>query len=975
MAIYHLSVKNGVNESSGGTRGANHHAYINREDKYKNREDLETKHSGNLPNWAIDAKHFWASADRYERKNGRVYKELEISLPRELNEEQREKLVKEFIEQHFGTSYTYSYAIHNPLASDGEHNPHVHIMFCERKLDGIDRTEQQHFKRYNADCPEKGGAQKDRFFNARNYVYQVRFEWANHVNDFCEKLGIDARIDHRSYKDQGIDLTSQNFRAEYISDHSYSINENIKEVRRQNGETIIECPSEAIKALTANQSVFTASELERFLASHTDGEEQYLKAYEAVLKSPECELLFDENEVVFSSKELIDLEHSISVLIYNANDDSRRVKPIDLTDTLPINAMNVIADRTFNDEQHRAFLTLTSTDRVSVLNGSAGTGKSYVLSGVADAFTASGYEVHGIALQAITANAIAEDCGVPSSTIASFLARYESGNLEIHDKSVLILDEAGMVGSRDLQKLLLICEKHGAQIKMVGDSYQLSAVMAGSAFKFVQDQLDGKNQAELVDIQRQKHATHAEKMTQASQSLAKHDVSTAMDIYQSLGNVHTHDDHASAVMRVVDDWMNDQSQDKLMLAHSNKDVNDLNLVARSRLIKDGQLDDENFDIQTHQGILNIRAGEKIVFKKNDKSLNVTNGEVATVIGFTQNHLGEVDRIVFEKGNNDLVSIDVKAYNHFKYGYANTIHASQGMTVDSTHVLCSEHMNANLAYVAMTRHKHKLNIHYKTEDFATNEQVAVKNKDGSLSIDHNNEPVMRDVSAYEKFIQTLSRSETKKFSTDYTVVEEKEKLIKSYLNDHRLHIKDKAYLYGVNRDFERLTGEQKIYSRDEIVSEVRAHLKSKALIGKELVKRGDMCIAQGEKIKLTEAVEFKTGWFKSERLSKDTELQVLDAYTVKDKGYLEVRCHNTDYKIPFDKVKFDYPDRYFNEYKNETQARFDARNNSEVYARMRASLNQQKTDSPKQNFNDPISTMRHHEQYIHKQNAPKRGMRW
>lgn len=156
-------------------------------------------------------------------------------------------------------------------------------------------------------------------------------------------------------------------------------------------------------------------------------------------------------------------------------------------------------------------MTLTSTDRVSVLNGSAGTGKSYVLSGVADAFTASGYEVHGIALQAITANAIAEDCGVPSSTIASFLARYESGNLEIHDKSVLILDEAGMVGSRDLQKLLLICEKHGAQIKMVGDSYQLSAVMAGSAFKFVQDQLDDKNQAELVDIQRQKHAIHAEK--------------------------------------------------------------------------------------------------------------------------------------------------------------------------------------------------------------------------------------------------------------------------------------------------------------------------------------------------------------------------------------------------------------------------------------------------------------------------------
>ncbi|WP_171252928.1 MobA/MobL family protein, partial [Acinetobacter baumannii] len=218
MAIYHLSVKSGRQYGSSGSRGASHYAYINREGKYK-REDLENIKSGNLPNWAKDAAHFWKSADKNERINGRIYTELEISLPRELNKEQREELVQEFVDKTLGKNFTYSYAIHSPLASDGEQNPHIHLMFSERKLDGIDRDEVQHFKRYNPTNPEKGGAGKDRYFSSKVFVADTRLSWANHVNDFCENLGLDARIDHRSYKAQGLELSSQNFRADYVSNH------------------------------------------------------------------------------------------------------------------------------------------------------------------------------------------------------------------------------------------------------------------------------------------------------------------------------------------------------------------------------------------------------------------------------------------------------------------------------------------------------------------------------------------------------------------------------------------------------------------------------------------------------------------------------------------------------------------------------------------------------------------------------------
>lgn len=102
---------------------------------------------------------------------------------------------------------------------------------------------------------------------------------------------------------------------DYVSNHKDFINENIKNIRHQNGEIIIEHPSEVIRALTSNQSVFTARDLERFVMAHTDSQEQYLKAYEAVMtSSPDMAMLFGKDKVVFSSKELVGIVDFISAL-------------------------------------------------------------------------------------------------------------------------------------------------------------------------------------------------------------------------------------------------------------------------------------------------------------------------------------------------------------------------------------------------------------------------------------------------------------------------------------------------------------------------------------------------------------------------------------------------------------------------------------------------------------------------------------
>ena len=219
MAIGRLSVKVGKAGKAGP-----HAAYIAREGKYANRlengEKLEAKESGNMPDWARDhPQEFWKAADEYERKNGTTYREMEIALPRELSPDQRKDLVREFVQQEIGERHAYQWAIHTPKAIDGGEQPHVHLMFSERQLDGIDRDPDQYFKRYNAKNPEKGGSRKEygnvdpeakgefRKLARKTELRDLRGRWEKTCNQSLESAGIEARIDMRSHAERqsGID--------------------------------------------------------------------------------------------------------------------------------------------------------------------------------------------------------------------------------------------------------------------------------------------------------------------------------------------------------------------------------------------------------------------------------------------------------------------------------------------------------------------------------------------------------------------------------------------------------------------------------------------------------------------------------------------------------------------------------------------------------------------------------------------------
>ncbi|MCO1459977.1 AAA family ATPase [Burkholderia multivorans] len=722
MSTYHLSVKPGKAAKAGEhakyIAREDHYAYISRGGKYEVRGDLKMSESGNMPAWAQhDPSIFWQAADQYERVNGRPYREIEVSLPRELNDEQRVELVREFVANTIGDRHAYSWAIHNPTASDGLEQPHAHIMFSERVNDGIARDPEQFFKRWNRENPEKGGAGKDRYLATRQFVVDVREEWAMTANHFMARHGIEARIDHRSYKALGIELepSLKVGIARYAGERGVMENvlaENRARARR-NGERLLINPAIGVHALTATKSMFSRRDVEQFVFRNTDGEEQFRQVYARMMNSKELIALsvpgkegewFTSTELHHLEKRLVDRAERLSTAAAISVDDTRHDQ--------------LRTSRKFNAGQDEAFSLLTSGRRFAIVNGAAGTGKSYVLKAAREALEADGFRVIGAALQGKTADDMERDSGIRSRTLHSLLGSLDKGSLKLDDKTIVFVDEAGMVGSRQMEKLLEHVERSGGLIRMVGDAYQIHAVDAGDAFRAVSKMAESVGAlASLTEIKRQKE----EWQRQASEALSRHEISAAITAYADHGSVQLFDSLDVAREMLVLQFMADRDtyrgESQILLTHTNAQRDRLNSAIRSALRDRGELGadqvvqmvqvgDDDSGERDRMRTMMLAAGERVMFLRNDYDLDVKNGTLATIESVAARETGSAAGSILTVRLDDgrKVAVDTANYGALDYGYALTVHKSQGMTVDRAYVLATKSLHAELAYVAMTRHK-------------------------------------------------------------------------------------------------------------------------------------------------------------------------------------------------------------------------------------------------------------------------------
>ncbi|MGZ2749929.1 Ti-type conjugative transfer relaxase TraA [Burkholderia stagnalis] len=731
MAVYHLSVKYGKKGQAGkhnryiGRDG--HYAYIAREGKFEERDDLMLSESGNMPAWAkADASLFWDAADQYEGENRKTYVELEISLPRELSSEQQVELVREFTRNTLGDRHAYTWAIHRPAASDGLEQPHFHLMFTERINDGIARDPQQFFKRYNRAHPEKGGALKDAYFRHPKFVREIREEWSATANHFMSRYGIEARIDHRSYRAQGIELEPS--RKVGIATHAgeRGVMEAVLAENRvrasRNGERLLINPAIAIHALTATQSVFSRRDVEQFVFRHTDGEEQFRQVYARIMNSKELLALRDparEGEWFTSAElkaiegRLVDRARSMS------HADSGLVGDRAIREKLR-------AERKFNAGQRKAFSAMSGAAQLVVVNGAAGTGKSYVMKAAREALEADGMRVLGAALQGKTADDMQHDAGVESRTLHSLLDALAKGSVQLDAKTVVIVDEAGMVGSRQLEKLLDQAQAAGARVRLIGDAWQLHAVDAGDAFRAVSREADAAGRlVGLTEIKRQ----DAEWQRAASAALSRHDVRSALSVYEANGDVVLERTTDDARDRLLACWRADQltapGESQILLAHTNGDRAALNAGVRDMLRTAGQLGaDQTITIGDRK--IALAVGDRILFGQNEYVMGVKNGTLGTVEEIKVGRSGVTAGTALlhvRLDNGWRVEVDTGRYAQLDHGYALTIHKSQGVTVDRAYVLATKSMQAELAYVAMTRHRIALTMIGGRDQFADRDALA------------------------------------------------------------------------------------------------------------------------------------------------------------------------------------------------------------------------------------------------------------
>ena len=728
MAIYHFSAKV-ISRAAGSSalaaaayRSASrlHDQRLDRHQDFSNKAGVihsEVMLPDGAPEHLCDREQLWNAVEAAElRMDAQLAREIEFAIPRELSPGMGIELAREFVQREFvALGMVADLNVHRDIRADEEPKPHAHVMLTMREV------------------RQDGFGAKVRDWNRTALLQHWREAWADHVNQRLAKLDIDARIDHRSLEAQGIGLEPQHkigpaasrmaakgLELERVDEH--------REIARANGEKLLAKPALALEVITHTQATFTTRDLAMFVHRHSEGKEQFDRIMAAVRAAPELVSLGKDGrgEERFTSRAMIETEQRLERATARLEGHRRHA----VNERLKERALARAEARgmRLSSEQGSAFEHVTDAKGLGTVIGYAGTGKSAMLAVAREAWEAAGYEVQGAALSGIAAENLEAGSGIRSRTIASLEHQWARDRDLLSAKHVLVIDEAGMIGSRQMERVITQAEKRGAKVVLVGDPEQLQAIEAGAAFRSVAER---HGSIEITDIRRQRE----EWQRSATRQLATGRTSQAVASYERRGHVHVAETRKEARRELIEHWDRERAADpgasRIVLTHTNDEVQALNGLARDRLRQAGELG-EDVAVQTERGARQFAAGDRIMFLRNERSLGVKNGSLGRVDSVTAARMA----VLLDDGR--AIAFDIKDYAQVDHGYAATIHKAQGVTADRTHVLVTPGLDRHAAYVALSRHRDAVQLHYGRDDFAERRVL----------------------------IQTLSRERTKDMASDY-----------------------------------------------------------------------------------------------------------------------------------------------------------------------------------------------------------------
>lgn len=492
-----------------------------------------------------------------------------------------------------------------------------------------------------------------------------------------------------------------------------------------------------LERLTLHEATFTRPALVAALLEDAQGATCAAQALEGALEVMAHEDVIDIDGRVFTTRQMLELETAMVERAGQLAGLAHDVAYGKESQCFYAQVERIGQAKGLSDQQMQALRHITGDDRFSVIQGYAGTGKSYLLGAAREAWQQAGLDVRGVALANAAAQTLTKEAAIQSTSIKAFLTGLESGKVRLSARTVLIVDEAGMVGTRQMSRLLDAVESADAKLVLVGDSQQLQAVEAGGAMAGI---MQKTGFVELTEVRRQV----AEIDRRIAADLRHGNAGAALEALRNLNRLHVAPEAKAAQHAAVGAYLEDRAagHSVLLLAGTNADTRNLNVGVHVELQKVGEVAPEGVLVKVLSGYREFAAGDRLLFKEacnlprldhDSPGCRVINGTFGKIVQ-VESTAKYAALLAVRLDDGEMVRVDTIKYNNIDYGYAMTVHKAQGATVDKVHVLMDSEIlqGKQWAYVAGSRHRHEFHVYTTEQATMTWKERAVELKESNLA---------------------------------------------------------------------------------------------------------------------------------------------------------------------------------------------------------------------------------------------------
>ena len=630
-----------------------------------------------------------------KRKDSQLYVEWLLALPKEevITLDMKKEIIQEFIDRKgwIKEGLAVQVDIHKP--HDGDINWHAHVLVTTRrfKQDGVGLENKKAVDLQ----PEVKYGKVQKTIEIDNHIF-----YRDVLNDKFKWWGLDLRADLPGINPQE-HLGAVRMRSVMNAASMRNEERRVAEIEHlSNGSAVLD-------KVTNHMSVFSKSDLMRAVKCVPDIEARERLVEDALERKSVVALFrqdgaetqyFTTAEIRTEEEKVLRLSGYVANLsnVFMTGDKSSLKRTSELVESA-IGSLSV--------EQHIALTELiTSNSALRILRGRAGVGKSHVLGQVALIARASNINVIGLAPTHKAKEALRTSGFEHTDTIKGMLFKLANGRFSLPKNSLLVVDEAGMIGNDDYQELLRVAATRKCNVILSGDERQLASVQRGGMFEIFAGIYGSST---ILDIKRQQ-ASWGKSVAMA---FSKGDVRSGISILTEENRINCRATNASSMEALLADWhkSNELAGDRLILAVKNKDVAALNHGARQYLKADGKLAGLEIEVSGNH----YMKGDRILIQKTNKELGIVNGDLGEILEVTKERFIVSMQNTDNSNNSDnakIIEFNPVEYNGFRHGYATTVFKAQGASIKDVYVFHDGFAGLRNSYVALSRHISELKLY-------------------------------------------------------------------------------------------------------------------------------------------------------------------------------------------------------------------------------------------------------------------------